>query len=209
MTMSNPAGASQPRVDFYFDFSSPYGYVAAAIAEETEKRIGRPLVWRPMLLGPVFKLNGAQPLTNVPMKGEYSKRDFVRTARLHKVPFRQPDKFPINTVAAARAFYWVQDQDPAKARALAKALYRAYFVENLDISAMETLMDVARAAGVDAEALSKALEDPALKERTKREVDAAIAAGVFGSPFFIVDGEPFWGVDRVPMLEDWIRTGGW
>ena len=196
-------------VDFYFDFSSPYGYVAAAIAEETEKRIGRPLTWRPMLLGPVFKLNGAQPLTSIPMKGEYSKRDFVRTARLHKVPFRQPDKFPINTVAAARAFYWVQDQDPAKARALAKALYRAYFVENRDISAMETLMDVARATGVDAEALSKALEDPALKERTKREVDAAIAAGVFGSPFFIVDGEPFWGVDRVPMLEDWIRTGGW
>ena len=82
-------------VDFYFDFSSPYGYVAAELADDTEKRIGRPLAWRPMLLGPVFKLNGAQPLTMVPMKGDYSKRDFVRTARLHKVPFRQPDKFPI------------------------------------------------------------------------------------------------------------------
>ena len=204
--MTEPAGAP---VDFYFDFSSPYGYVAAEIADETEKRIGRPLAWRPMLLGPVFKLNGAQPLTMVPMKGDYSKRDFVRTARLHKVPFRQPDKFPINTVAAARAYYWVQDQDPAKARALAKALYRAYFVENRDISAVETLLEVARSVDVDAQALAQALEDPAIKERTKREVDAAIAAGVFGSPFFIVNGEPFWGVDRIPMLEDWIRTGGW
>ena len=206
--MTTPGSLGTP-VDFYFDFSSPYGYVASAIADETEKRIGRPLTWRPMLLGPVFKLNGAQPLTNVPMKGEYSKRDFVRTARLHKVPFTQPDKFPINTVAAARAFYWVQDQDPVKARALAKALYRAYFAENRDISAPETLLEVARSIGVDGEALAKALEDPALKERTRREVDAAVAAGVFGSPFFIADGEPFWGVDRVPMLEDWIRTGGW
>jgi len=204
VTVPDPAG-----VDFYFEFSSPYGYIAAEIAEEAEQRMGRPMSWRPMLLGPVFKLNGQQPLVNVPMKGDYAKRDFVRTARLHKVPFRYPDKFPLNTVAAARAFYWMQDQDPAKARALAKAFYRAYFADNRDISTLETVLDVARTAGVDAEALAKALEDPALKERTKREVDAAIAAGVFGSPFFIVDGEPFWGVDRVPMLEDWVRTGGW
>ena len=62
---------------------------------------------------------------------------------------------------------------------------------------------------MDADALAKALEDPALKDRARREVDAALAAGVFGSPFFVVDGEAFWGVDRLPMLEDWIRTGGW
>ena len=196
-------------VDFYFEFSSPYGYIATAIAEEMEKRIGRPMTWRPMLLGPVMKITGQQPLVSVPMKGEYAKRDFERSAKLHKVPFRYPGKFPIGTVAAVRTFYWVQDRDPAQAREVAKALYRAYFVDGRDISAPETVVEVARAAGVDGDALAKALEDPAMKERAKREVDAAIAAGVFGSPYFVVDGEPFWGVDRMPMVEDWIRTGGW
>lgn len=63
--------------------------------------------------------------------------------------------------------------------------------------------------GADGASLAAALEDPAVKERARKEVDAAIAAGVFGSPYFVVDGEPFWGVDRMPMLEDWVRRGGW
>ena len=202
------SGGAKP-VDFYFEFSSPYGYIAAELAEEFERRIGRPVEWRPMLLGPVFKVTGGSPLTEIPVKGEYSKRDFPRSARLHKVPYNHPAKFPIGTVAAVRAFYWVGDSDPMKARALAKALYRAYFVDGIDISAPATVLDIAASMGVDRVALAAALEDPAVKERAKREVEAAIAAGVFGSPFFIVDGEPFWGSDRMPMVEEWIRRGGW
>jgi 2-hydroxychromene-2-carboxylate isomerase len=196
-------------VDFYFEFSSPYGYIATQLADEFEKKIGRPLAWRPFLLGPIFKMTGGAPLTAIPMKGEYSKRDFVRSARWHKVPFRMPDNFPINSVAACRAFYWLNDQDPQKAKALAKALYTAFFAENRDISSAATVVEVATSLGADGVALAKALEDPALKERTKREVDAAIERGIFGSPFFVIDGEPFWGVDRMPMAEEWVRRGGW
>jgi len=196
-------------IDFYFEFSSPYGYIASQVAEEAEKRMGRPMRWRPFLLGPVFKVTGQAPLVEIPMKGEYSKRDFSRTARMHEVPFRYPAKFPIGTVAALRAFYWLDDRDPKKARELAKALYRAYFVDGVDISEPAAVLEIAKGLGIDAEALAKALEDPAIKERGKKEVDAALAAGVFGSPFFIVDGEPFWGVDRLPMLEAWVRKGGW
>jgi 2-hydroxychromene-2-carboxylate isomerase len=201
--------SSAAPVDFYFEFSSPYGHIAAHLAEEFEKRIGRPLQWRPMLLGPVFKITGHPPLVEIPMKGEYAKRDFARSARLHGVAYKHPARFPIGTVAAMRAFYWVSDRDPALARKLAKALYTAYFVDGIDISAPQAVIAIATDVGVDAAALCAALEDPALKERAKKEVDAAIAAGVFGSPFFIADGEPFWGVDRMPMLEEWIRTGGW
>jgi 2-hydroxychromene-2-carboxylate isomerase len=196
-------------VDFYFEFSSPYGYIASRLAEDLEQRIGRPLRWRPILLGPIFKLTGQAPLTQLPMKGPYAQNDFSRTARLHKLPYRHPDKFPIGTVAACRAFYWMHDRDPAAARGLAKALYRAYFEDNRDIGAIPVLLEVAREAGVDAAGLSAAIEDPAVKERMKAEEDAAIAAGVFGSPFFIADREPFWGVDRIPMLEQWVRSGGW
>ena len=200
---------SKAPVDFYFEFSSPYGYIASQLADDFEKRVGRPLRWRPFLLGPVFKITGQPPLVEIPMKGEYSKHDFLRSARVHKVPYKQPAKFPIGTVAAMRAFYWLDDRDPAQARSLAKALYKAFFVDGIDISAPATVVDIAKSTGVDGAALAAALEDPALKERGKKEVDGAIAANVFGSPFFIVDGEPFWGVDRMPMLEEWIRTGGW
>jgi 2-hydroxychromene-2-carboxylate isomerase len=196
-------------IDFYFEFSSPYGYIASQLAEDFEKRVGRELRWRPILLGPVFKITGQPPLVEIPMKGEYSKRDFLRSARMHQVPYKHPAKFPIGTVAALRAFYWVTDRDPALARTLAKALYKAFFVDGIDISAPPTVIAIATDVGVDATQLAAALEDPALKERAKKEVDAAIAANVFGSPFFIVDGEPFWGVDRMPMMEQWIRTGGW
>jgi 2-hydroxychromene-2-carboxylate isomerase len=202
------SGDGKP-IDFYFEFSSPYGYIASRLVDDFEKRVGRPVNWRPMLLGPVFKVTGQAPLVEVPMKGEYSKMDFSRSARLHKVPYKHPEKFPVGTVAALRSFYWVNDHQPAKARPLAKALYSAYFVESRDISAPATVVEIAKSVGVDSAALALALDDPALKERARKEVEAAIAAGVFGSPFFVVDGEPFWGVDRLPMVEDWIRTGGW
>ena len=196
-------------VEFYFEFSSPYGYIASQLADELEQRIGRPLAWRPMLLGPVFKTTGQAPLTQVPLKGEYSVRDFQRSARWHGIAYRHPPKFPIGTVAAMRAFYWTHDRDPAQARRLAKSLYSAFFAEGRDISAPETVLDIAQSSGVDRAALAAGLEDVALKERAKQEVEKAIGRGVFGSPFFIVDGEPFWGVDRIPMMEDWIRRGGW
>jgi 2-hydroxychromene-2-carboxylate isomerase len=196
-------------VAFYFEFSSPYGYIASQVADELEQSIGRPLDWRPILLGPVFKVTGQSPLTQVPLKGDYSKRDFDRSARHLKVPYRHPDNFPIGTVAACRAFYWLKDRDPVAARKFAKALYKAYFVDNRDIGTPVTVLAVAQETGLDAAALESAIGELPVKERVKREVDEAIAAGVFGSPFFIVDGEPFWGVDRIPMLEAWVRSGGW
>ena len=108
---------SKAPIDFYFEFSSPYGYIASQLADDFEKRVGRPLRWRPFLLGPVFRITGQPPLVEIPMKGEYSRHDFLRSARMHKVPYKQPSKFPIGTVAAMRAFYWLDDRDPTQARA--------------------------------------------------------------------------------------------
>ena len=200
--MANP-------IDFYFDFSSPYGYFAATKIEELAQKHGRAVTWRPILLGAVFKLTGQQPLPTIPLKGSYAAHDLARSARLFNVPFKLPTKFPVSGTAPSRAFYWLGDRDPAGAKKLALALYHAYFVEDRDISNPEVTGNVAAKLGMDKAALAQALNDAAVKERLKSEVDAAIERGVFGSPYIVVDGEPFWGSDRLDQVERWLTTGGW
>jgi len=196
-------------IEFWFDFSSPYGYIGAELIDAVAARHGRAVNWHPILLGPVFKAVGTAPLIQMPIKGEYSKIDFARTARYHKVPFRLPEKFPVGTQVAARAYYLIADADPARARDFARRVYRAYFADGRDVADPAVVLAIATEAGVDAGALAEPLKGDAIKERVRVEVENAMKAGVFGSPYFVVDGEPFWGVDRLPMLEEWLRTGGW
>lgn len=196
-------------IDFYFDFSSPYGYFASTRIDDIAGKYGREVVWRPILLGAIFKITGQQPLPTIPLKGSYAKHDLARSARLLGVPFKLPTKFPVAGQSPSRAFYWVGDKDPALAKKLAQALYRAYFAEDRDISSPEITANVAAKLGVDRGELLAALGDPAVKERLKTEVDAAIERGVFGSPYIVIDGEPFWGSDRLEHVEKWLATGGW
>ena len=194
-------------IDFYFDFSSPYGYLASRRIDALAAAHGRKVIWHPMLLGVAFKATGGAPLPSIPVKGVYAMRDFLRSARFHGIPYRQPTTFPVSTLSAVRAFYWLQDRDPAKAVELARALYNAYFVDDLDISKAENVAQVAAKCGVKAEDLAAALNDQTVKDRTKKEVDAAVAKGVFGSPYVVVDGEPFWGMDRLDQVERWLAKG--
>jgi 2-hydroxychromene-2-carboxylate isomerase len=195
-------------IDFYFDFSSPYGYLASQKIDALAERHGRTVDWHPMLLGVVFKQTGAAPLTQVPVKGHYSKHDFARSARFHGVEFNFPPVFPIPAQAPSRIVLWAKQKSAADAARLSKALYRAFFVEGRDISKPEVAAQVAGEQGFDAGEARAAVDDPAIKDALKREVDGAIAAGVFGSPFVVVDGEPFWGLDRFDQIERWLREGG-
>lgn len=196
-------------IEFYFDFSSPYGYFAAAKIEALAAKYQRSTIWRPMLLGAVFKITGQQPLVTIPLKGSYAQHDLIRSARWFGVPFKLPTKFPVSSTAPCRAYYWLHDRDPAAAKTLAQALYRAYFAEDRDISNPEVTANVAAKLGHDKEAVTQAINDPAVKERLKSEVDAAIERGIFGSPYIIVDGEPFWGSDRLDQIEQWLVKGKW
>src|SRR3954470_22050117 len=121
-------------IDFYFDFSSPYGYFGAMRIDELAARHGRQVNWHPVLLGVVFKTTGGAPLPTIPIKGEYSLHDFARSARFYGIPFQLPAVFPIASQASARAVMWARAEGgPAKAVELAKALYRAYFVDGVNI----------------------------------------------------------------------------
>ncbi len=196
-------------VEFYFDFSSPYAYIGAQKVDQIAEDNGRACVWKPFLVGIAMKRTGMTPLLGQPMRGEYAHHDLKRMGRFLNVPFKLPEPFPFLSVPAARAFYWVHDRDPDQARLLAKALLHAAFGEGGDISTPEAVADIAAALFVDRDELLAAMQDPAVKQRLKTETDAAIEKGVFGSPHFIVDGEGFWGSDRLWMVKKWLQRGGW
>lgn len=199
---------SDKPIEFYFEFNSPYGYVAAHMIDHLAERYDRTVDWHATLLGPIFKETGARPMTEIPIKGDYLVKDTARTCRYYGVDYTQPDNFPFSPVAAARAFYWVKDQDPAKAKELAMGLYIAAMRDNQDISTAPAVAKVAAAIGLDQKEVIDGIEDNQTKLRLMDEVDQAKRKGVFGSPFFIVDGEPFWGVDRMEILTEWLETDG-
>jgi 2-hydroxychromene-2-carboxylate isomerase len=196
-------------IDFYFDFSSPYGYLAAEMIEEFGHRVNRAVNWHPILLGVVFKATGGQPLTMAPMKGPYSENDFRRSAAFYGVPYKAPSVFPIATQNPARAVLWMQEKHPAHAKKFTLELYRAFFRGDRDISKLDVIGDIAAGLGYSADEVIAATQSEDIKNKLKANVEAAIATGIFGSPFFIVDGEQFWGADRLPMMEAWITKGAW
>ena len=195
-------------LDFYFDFSSPYGYLAATQIDELAARYGREVDWHAILLGATFKVTGLQPLPSIPLKGDYARHDMPRSARFLGIEIRMPSSFPVGTVAVSRAFYWAKAQDPQRAKALAMAMFRAYFLDDINIGEASNVVSVAARAGFDAAAVEAALQDPAVKDQLKQANDRAIERKVFGSPYVLVDGEPFWGVDRLPQIERWLAQGG-
>ena len=195
-------------IEFWFDFSSPYSYLASERIDELAAKHGRKVQWRPMMLGAAFKATGLPLLLSVPLKGDYSKRDLERSARLLGIAYRFPPKFPLATLVAARGYYWLHGQDCAKAREFAHAVFRAYWVEGRDIGELPVVLEIAAALGIDRDAFAAAIATPEIKDRVKQETDAEIAKGMFGAPYFLVDGEPFWGADRLPQIDKWLETGG-
>jgi 2-hydroxychromene-2-carboxylate isomerase len=196
-------------IDFYFEFASPYGYLASLRIDAIAAAHGREVTWRPIMLGAALKLTGSQPNVNAPLKGDYLRRDVPRFARLLDAPLVFPPVLPMNSLAASRAYWWLFEQDEDLAKGLAQALYHAHWGEGRDLSAPEAVAEVAAALGIDRAELLAAVQDPAVKARLKEETDRSIARGVFGSPFVFVDDEPFWGADRLDQVERWLATGGW
>jgi 2-hydroxychromene-2-carboxylate isomerase len=196
-------------IDFYFEFASPYGYLASLRIDAIAARHGREARWLPIMLGAALKRTGAGPNVQLPLKGPYLLRDAPRAARLQGAPFRLPPVMPMNSLAASRAFWWLEASDAPLAKRLAQAVYHAHWGEGRDMSTAELVAEVALPLGIARDALAAAVQQPAIKERLKAETERSLERGVFGSPFVFVDGEPFWGNDRLDQVERWLATGGW
>jgi 2-hydroxychromene-2-carboxylate isomerase len=212
--MDGPAAPGYRRVmsakplDFYFDFSSPYSYIANEWVDAVAARHGRTVRRRAILLGATFQAAELKSPVSYPIKREYSIADFARSARFEGVPYVLPSTFPIPTHNAARVFWWQHDTvSPQAAAAWARAAFRAFFTRGVMLHETAALKALAAESGLDADAAEAAWNDPVCKLRLKAENESAIAAGVFGAPFFVVDGEKFWGNDRKAQIERWLASG--
>ncbi|HEX6708291.1 MAG TPA: 2-hydroxychromene-2-carboxylate isomerase [Albitalea sp.] len=194
-------------IDFYFDFSSPYSYIASEWIEALAARHGRTVHWKAILVGATFQATGLKSPLDHPIKREYSLHDFERSARFAGVPLKIPNKFPVPTQNAARVFWWLHDKEPATASHWARHCLRACFARGADLSDVSALQGLAAEFGLDPAQAQAVWTDPAWKARLKAVNDAAITAGVFGAPFFVIDNEPFWGNDRRPQIERWLEKG--
>ena len=196
-------------VEFFFDFASPYGYLASERIERIAEQHGRSVMWRPFLVGAAMKVSERKPAAWIPLVGDYAAHDVKRFARYWDIPFIIPSHWPVATVNACRAFYLLEETDHDAAKQLARALYRAYFRDDQDISDPETVVAVASELGHNQTQIAESIQADPIKQKLRAVNDEALARGDFGSPFIIVDSESFWGADRLDQVDQWLSRGGW
>ena len=196
---------------FWFDFISPFGYFASLRIDALAARHGRTVQWHPLLLGvTVLKVMGLKPVMDTPLKGDYAARQVARYARHHGLHLaRELRAAPMNPLPAGRVMAWLRHHAPDQAVPFAQAALQAYWAEARALDQPAELQAAAARAGLAPSLVETALADPAAATLLRTEVDAAVAQGVFGSPFVIADGEPFFGVDNLELLDHWLASGGW
>jgi len=197
------------RVEFFFDCSSPWTYLAFHRIEEVCAKAGAELVWRPILVGGVFNsVNESvyeQRANPVPAKARYYAKDLRDWARDYGLTIGQPSVFPVNSVRAMRAAYVALDQGVLPA--WARAVFEAYWRDLEDISQPETLRRIAERVGLDADDLLERIERPEYKQRLREATDELIERGGFGSPTLFVDGDDmYFGNDRLELVRHRLGT---
>lgn len=197
---------TQPRMQFWFEFASTYSYVAAMRIEKVAAEAGVPLEWKPFLLGPLFtEQQGIKdsPFNVFPIRGRYMWRDMERLCVKYGLPWRRPTAFPRLSVPAARVACLGASESWGPA--FVRAVYQANFVDDRNIADPELLVPLLDALGLNGKALVERAGESDAKERLRRNTEEAARAGIFGAPNFIVDGELFFGQDRLDDAIAWYR----
>ncbi len=189
------------RFEFYFDIHSPYSYLASTQLPALERRVGQRAVWKPMLLGGVFKSTGNRSPATLPAKARYTWIDVQRWAIRYNVPVHFPGWFPGNSLLPLRACTAAFMADEEQGRRLTIEAFRAAWVDNIDMSLPEAMMEVAAMAGLDGAHLVGRCRDQDVKDRLRATTEDAVARKVFGAPTFFVNDELFFGNDRMDWVE--------
>lgn len=186
-------------LEFYFDYGSPYSYLADTQVEAIARRTGAALARKPMLLGGVFKATGNSSPAEQPAKARWSAFDMPMWARYYGVPFQRNPHFPVNTLALMRGAAAAQ-LDGLFDR-YHPAMFRAMWVEGRNLNDAKEVAAVLTAAGLDAAKFASRIQEQDVKDRLKATTDEAVSRGVFGAPTSFVDGQMFFGNDRLAFVE--------
>ncbi len=188
------------RVDFYFDYGSPTAYLAYTQLPAIAKRTGATVNYRPMLLGGVFQATGNQSPAQIPAKGNYMFTDLKWFAARYGVKYQRNAHFLVNTLnlmrgalAALRDGYFMPYSD---------AIFQAIWVDDVNLNEVAQIGKVLSAAGLDAQKIMAATQEPAIKEALKTATEEAVKRGVFGAPTFFVGEHMHFGQDRLPYVEE-------
>jgi len=187
---------------FYFDFTSPHTYLALDNICRVAEHHGRAIDWRAMSVFQLWDAIDYHPIGKPRAKARYIRRDFERAAAVAGLPFQMPKPFPVDAVLARQLFYSVKADAPDLAADLAAALFTRYWAEGEDITTAEQIAAAAAPLGIAVDAIRAAGDDPAAADAVAAASAQAVEDGAFGAPYFVVDGEPFWGHDRVAHI-DW------
>jgi 2-hydroxychromene-2-carboxylate isomerase len=188
-------------VEFYFDFGSPYSYLAYKALPAIAAARGAQIAWRPMLLGGVFKATGNHSPAEIPAKNRWMHDDMRRWAVRYGAPFQLNPHFPINTLTLMRGATGMQMHGPDFQRYV-ETIFHAMWGEPRNLGDAAELAAVLRQAGFDAAAFQSLVNDAAVKEQLKKTTEEAVARGVFGAPTFFVGEDMFWGQDRLDFVAE-------
>ena len=195
------------QVEFFFDFGSTASYVAWTQLPRIAAAAGALIVWRPILLGGVFKATGnASPIV-VPAKGRWMMADMQRCAARFGIPFRMPPTFPVNTLAMMRVAVGMQMRRPADLERYMTAIFEAMFGRGLDMADPAVVASVLVAAGFDMAEFEALASDPAVKQALMAATDEAVQRGMFGAPAMFVGDEMHFGQDRLDFVAEALRRG--
>ncbi|MCE8007263.1 2-hydroxychromene-2-carboxylate isomerase [Aestuariivita sp.] len=190
-------------LEFWFEFASTYSYPAAMRIQDACAQAAVPLIWRPILLGPIFAAQGisGSPFTLYPAKGANMWRDMERLCADAGLAFRKPGDFPRGSLLAARIAAhhadapWIGD--------FVRAVYLANFAEDHDIGQPAVLIDILTGLALDPEPVLEAAQNPDTKAHLRQLTEQAQTKGLFGAPSFTIGDELFWGHDRLDQAVRW------
>jgi 2-hydroxychromene-2-carboxylate isomerase len=195
-------------IEFFFDCSSPWTYLAFHNIQPLAKEFGTEISWRPILVGGIF--NSVNPSVYasrekpVVPKARYMKKDLADWARSAGLAIKMPPTvFPVNSVKAMRGCIWLGQEKAAAMVPFAKTVFEIYWGEDKDISQDAVLTEVCQRAGVDPAKFFAGVSEQAIKDQLKANTDEVMARGGFGSPTIFVDKtDMYFGNDRLPLIRE-------
>ncbi|MCU1717867.1 2-hydroxychromene-2-carboxylate isomerase [Pseudomonas sp. 5P_3.1_Bac2] len=185
-------------VEFFFDFGSPTSYLAFTQLPAIAQATGAQIIWRPLLLGALFKAIGNQSPVSLPAKGRYMFQDMARFAKRYEVPLKLNPFFPINTLQLMRGA--VAYAGTPEFERYMQAIYQGIWVQQLNLGDAQVLAQLLTEAGFNPTEFAAKIADEAVKQQLKDNTDEAVKRGVFGAPTFFIDGQMYFGQDRLDFV---------